>query len=150
MRDLDALFAPVVESMGYELVGTEFTTQGRRGVLRVYIDKEDGITVDDCGKVSYQLSGLLDVEDPVPGAYNLEVSSPGLDRPLFKAADYERFAGERVKIRLHAPMNGRRKQAGVLKGMEDDKVLLDTEDGAVSIALGDIKQARLVPDFNGS
>ncbi|MGB1110846.1 MAG: ribosome maturation factor RimP, partial [Gammaproteobacteria bacterium] len=149
-RDLDALFAPVVESMGYELVGTEFTTQGRRGVLRVYIDKEDGITVDDCGKVSYQLSGLLDVEDPVPGAYNLEVSSPGLDRPLFKAADYERFAGERVKIRLHAPMNGRRKQAGVLKGMEDDKVLLDTEDGAVSIALGDIKQARLVPDFNGS
>lgn len=148
MRDLDALIGPVVESMGYELVGVEFTAQGRRGILRIYIDKEGGITVDDCGRVSYQVSGVLDVEDPIQGAYNLEVSSPGLDRPLFKAADYERYAGQPVVIRLHAPQNGRRKLKGVLKGIEDDRVCIENDAGEeITVSLGDIKQGRLDPEF---
>ncbi|MCF6231078.1 MAG: ribosome maturation factor RimP, partial [Gammaproteobacteria bacterium] len=108
------IITPVVEALGYELVGIEYISQGKHSVLRLYIDSEKGIVVDDCAEISHQVSGVLDVEDPIRGVYHLEVSSPGLDRPLFNEEHYERFTGHQVKIQLTAPLNGRRKFQGVL------------------------------------
>lgn len=142
------MLEPVVVAMGYELVGIEYHGRGRHGLLRIYIDKPEGITVDDCSAVSHQVSGVLDVEDPIPGRYSLEISSPGLDRPLFKAGHFERFAGETVKLRLSAPRNGQRKFEGLLMGMRDDDVVLRMEDGSeLGLPLKDIESARLVPRF---
>jgi len=121
---------------------------GRRGLLRVYIDSEDGISIDDCQAVSHQVSGLLDVEDPIPGQYSLEVSSPGLDRPLFRAADFERFAGHEVRLRLVAPVEGRRKFRGVLVGLRDGRVVVQVEEQELVVALEEIDEARLVPDYD--
>ena len=96
---LGKMLEPGIRSMGYELVGIEYQTGGKGGgLLRVYIDSEQGISADDCQKVSYQVSGVLDVEDPIPGHYTLEVSSPGLDRLLFRAEDFDRFAGQLIKL----------------------------------------------------
>ena len=114
----------------------------------MYIDSESGVTVDDCARVSYQVSGVLDVEDPIPGNYQLEISSPGLDRPLFRARDYERFAGQLVFVRLRQPLNGRRRFKGRLEGLHDQDVVLELEDGAhVQLPLVAIEQAHLVPEF---
>ncbi len=138
---------PVVESLGYELVGVEYLSQGRDGLLRVYIDAEDGIKVEDCQRVSHQLSGVLDVEDVIKGHYSLEISSPGLDRPLFNAAQFERFAGSEVKLRLEAPLDGRRKFRGTLLGVEDGEVRLRVDGEEVRIPLVSIDKANLVPQF---
>jgi ribosome maturation factor RimP len=144
---LEVLFTPVVSAMGYELVGVEYQLRGRQGLLRVYIDKPSGITLDDCERVSHQVSGLLDVEDPIAGHYTLEVSSPGLDRPLFKAEDFERFAGSTVRLRLDPSLAGRRNMTGSLDGLEGDAAVI-VEDGVRhTIPLRQIKQARLVPQF---
>jgi len=142
---LRQLFEPVVGAMGYELVGVECTGIGHSGMLRVYVDKKGGITVDDCQKVSYQLSGLLDVEDPIHGSYTLEISSPGLDRPLFQAQDFDRFAGELVRIRLDGPLNGQRKYVGKLHGMQGDNVAIEVDGIELHVPLSHIAQARLVP-----
>ena len=145
---LVALVGRTVEPMGYELVGVEYFSRGRAGrLLRVYIDREGGITVDDCATVSRQLSAMLDVEDPIAENYELEVSSPGLDRPLFRREDFVRFAGERVRIRLSRPLEGRRNFEGILKGMTDGSVELAVEDKAFHLMLDDIDSARLVPGF---
>ncbi|HHH48156.1 MAG TPA: ribosome maturation factor RimP [Gammaproteobacteria bacterium] len=138
---------PVVESLGYELVGVEYLSQGRDGLLRVYIDAEDGIKVEDCQRVSHQLSGVLDVEDVIKGHYSLEISSPGLDRPLFNAAQFERFAGSEVKLRLEAPLDGRRKFRGTLLGVEDGEVRLRVDGEEVRIPLVSVDKANLVPQF---
>ncbi len=144
---LHTLIEPVVTQLGYEFVGVEFTGSNR-GLLRVYIDQEAGITVDDCSKVSYQVSGLLDVEDPISGQYSLEVSSPGLDRPLFKSEDYDRFSGQQASIRLYAPVEGQRKFKGVIRGIRDNQVVLMTEENAeLQFSLDQIEKARLVPDY---
>jgi len=138
----------VVEPMGYELVGVKFFQRGQRGaVLRVYIDHEKGITLDDCGAVSHQLSGVLDVEDPVPGHYDLEVSSPGLDRPLFDLAHYERFRGHKASLRLGAKLDGRRNYAGEIAGVRGDDVLLKIDGETRSFPLTLIESAHLVPEF---
>ena len=145
--ELRELIEPAVTALGYELVGVEFT-HGKTGVLRVYIDHPEGIGVDDCEAVSHQVSGILDVEDPIRGRYTLEVSSPGLDRPLYRARDFERFAGSEVNLRLLAPLEGRRKFTGVLNGMRDGRVVLQmNDDEELVVALDEIDQARLVPDF---
>ena len=136
--NLRRLFEPVVGSMGFELVGVECTGLGHSGLVRVYLDKKDGITADDCRKVSYQLSGLLDVEDPVPGEYTLEVSSPGLDRLLFQARDFERFVNEMVRIQLDVPRDGRRKFKGVLKGMRGSDVVIEVDGEEQVVALQNI------------
>jgi len=136
-----------VRGLGYELVGVEYLPQGRRSLLRIYIDTPDGVTVDDCERVSHQVSGVLDVEDPIHGQYVLEVSSPGLDRPLFTEEHYRRFAGSRVKLRVSPPLDGRRNFTGVLKGIHDDKVVLVHEDGEWVIPLDHVEQARLIPDI---
>ncbi|UCE75730.1 MAG: ribosome maturation factor RimP [Gammaproteobacteria bacterium] len=145
--ELRKLLEPAVSALGFELVGVEFVS-GRRGLLRVYIDSEDGISIDDCQAVSHQVSGLLDVEDPIPGQYSLEVSSPGLDRPLFRAADFERFAGHEVRLRLVAPVEGRRKFRGVLVGLRDGRVVVQVEEQELVVALEEIDEARLVPDYD--
>ena len=113
----------------------------------MYIDSEQGITVDDCQKVSYQVSGVLDVNDPIPGHYTLEVSSPGMDRLLFRPDDYRRFAGSLVKLRLAYPVEGRRKFTGRLQGLEDGNVLLELDGEQLSLPLDQVDQARLVPEY---
>jgi ribosome maturation factor RimP len=138
---------PAVTGLGYELVGVEYHPQPRNGLLRVYIDQPEGITVDDCERVSHQLSGVLDVEDPIRGHYTLEVSSPGLDRPLFTVEQFERFAGNRVRIRLSAPLAGRRNFSGRLCGVENDNVVVEVDGDETRLPLDSIEQARLVPEF---
>lgn len=136
-----------VRGLGYELVGVEYLPQGRRSLLRIYIDTPAGVTVDDCERVSHQVSGALDVDDPIHGGYTLEVSSPGLDRPLFTAEHYSRFAGSRIKLRLSQPLEGRRNFSGVVRGLRDNAVILVQEDGEVEIPLHHIEQARLIPEL---
>lgn len=140
--------AAAVRGLGYELVGVEHLPQGRHSVLRVYIDTAAGVTVEDCERVSRQVSGVLDVEDLVRGHYVLEVSSPGLDRPLFTAEHYERFVGCKVKLRLSLPIAGRRNFSGLLRGVQDDQVIVAVDDGEeMRFSLENIDQARLVPEF---
>ena len=134
--------------MGYELVGIEYRAHGRNGVLSVYIDARSGVTLEDCERVSYQVSGLLDVEDPISGRYTLEVSSPGLDRPLFSKEHFVRFAGRRVRIQLHTPLEGRRKFTGILHGMRGEQEVVIEQDGTeLCLPLEWIKLARLVPEL---
>ena len=144
--ELRELLEPAVTVMGFELVGVEFIP-GRRGLLRLYIDGENGVTVDDCQAVSHQVSGVLDVEDPIRGQYSLEISSPGLDRPLFRATDFERFAGQEIRVRLTAPRDGRRKFRGVLLGLRDGRVVMKVDDQELLVSLDEIDEARLVPDY---
>jgi ribosome maturation factor RimP len=136
-----------VEPLGFELVGVEYMALGSRHVLRIYIDHAEGIDVDDCARVSHQVSGVLDVEDPIPGEYDLEVSSPGLDRPLFTEEHFARFAGADVNIRLHAKLQGRRRFGGRLLGVEDGEVLVEVDGETFRLPLANIEQARLVPQF---
>ncbi len=144
---LHRLLQPVVEMLGYEPVGIEYFPSGHQHILRVYIDKEEGITLEDCEQVSHQVSALLDVEDPIRGRYTLEVSSPGLDRPLFTPEHFARFRGRRVKVRLMAARNGRRNYKGLLQGMDDGKVRLEVDGEELRLPLKDIERARLVPDL---
>jgi len=145
---IETLVRGVVEPMGYELVGVELTSGPRGGeLLRVYIDREGGILLDDCATVSHQLSGVLDVEDPIRGEYALEVSSPGLARPLFELAHFARFAGSQVKLKLGAPLDGQRNFKGVLAGVEGDEVLLQVDGELLRIDFGQIDSAKLVPEF---
>ncbi|HKJ94613.1 MAG TPA: ribosome maturation factor RimP [Gammaproteobacteria bacterium] len=141
---LTDMLEPVVEGLGYELVGLEYHPNRKNGLLRIYIDHADGVGVDDCATVSHQVSGVLDVEDPIPGEYNLEVSSPGLDRPVFKAGDFDRFAGEIVRIRLRGTLDGRRKFHGVLRGLDGDAVVVEETDGATArIPLEQVDKAHI-------
>lgn len=145
---LGEMLEPAIASLGYELVGVEYQTGGKGGgLLRVYIDSEQGVTVDDCQKVSYQVSGVLDVNNPIPGHYTLEVSSPGMDRLLFKPEDYRRFAGSLVKLRLGYPIEGQRKFKGRLQGLDGGNVVIEQDGEQLSLPLDQIEQARLVPEY---
>jgi ribosome maturation factor RimP len=142
---LTRLIEPIVAQLGYELVGIEFDARVR--VLRVYIDQASGIVVDDCSRVSYQLSGMLDVEDPIPGQYQLEVSSPGIDRPLFTLTHFQRFIGSVASIHLRRPVGNRRRVKGRLAGVEGDDILVEEETGTLRLPFDAIDRARLVPEF---
>ena len=146
--NIQAVVAPVVESLGYELVGVEYLMQGHHGLLRVYIDTEDGVTLDDCSRVSHQLSGVLDVEDVIRGSYQLEISSPGLDRPLFTKEHFQRFTGHKAKLKLSVPLNGQRKFRGTLCGVENDQLVLDTGEEELRLPLSSIDKANLIPEFS--
>ena len=148
-QQLENMLEPVVISMGYEFVGLEYLSQGRHSVLRVYIDSVKGISVDDCADVSYQLSAVLDVEDPIHGEYNLEVSSPGLDRPLFKLAHYEQFIGEEVKFRTHRPQTskGQRKFKGIIEAVHNQSIIFSIEGESLSIPFDEIDKAHIVAKF---
>ena len=138
-----ALLAPTVEAMGYELWGIEHRTQGRHSLLRLYIDAEQGITVDDCAEVSRQVSGVLDVEDPINGEYTLEVSSPGVDRLLFDLAHYSLYVGEWIELRLRVPHEGRRKFKGTLKGIEGEDVVVQIDDHEFLLPHSAIEKAQV-------
>jgi ribosome maturation factor RimP len=140
------LIEPVVSGLGYELVGVEF--DGRQRLLRVYIDHPEGITLDDCSKVSYQVSGVLDVEDPIPGRYQLEISSPGLDRPLFAREHFERFKGEMVRLQLARAIGGRRRFKARLLGLDGEDVVLQDGEETFRIPYDSIEKARLSPEFD--
>ncbi len=141
------LTAPV-EALGFELVGLEFVRAGKHSTLRVYIDHEDGISVDHCAEVSHQISAVMDVEDPIANEYNLEVSSPGLDRPLFKESHYQSLVGETISLRLRVPMDNRRNFKGTLKAVEAGIVTLNVDGQDYDLALSNIEKANLVPNFD--
>ena len=148
---LTALIEPAVVGLGYELLGIEYLRQGRHSLLRIYIDAVAGesIMLEDCQRISHQISGVLDVEDPIRGHYTLEVSSPGLDRPLFKRHHYERFLGSRVCVRLHVPQQGQRNFTGILDHLEGEHIYLrDVEqDRMIELAFAAIAKANLVPEI---
>ncbi|EQB8433626.1 ribosome maturation factor RimP [Pseudomonas aeruginosa] len=148
LEQLQALLAPVVEALGYECWGVEFISQGRHSVLRVYIDRPEGILIDDCEAVSRQVSGILDVEDPISGEYTLEVSSPGMDRPLFTLEQFAKHAGEQVKIRLRSPYEGRRNYQGILRGVEEQDVVVLGDDHEYLLPIDSIDKANIIPRFD--
>jgi len=144
---LKELLAPVVESMGFTFWGLEFLPNGKRSMLRVFIDKPDGITVDHCAEVSRQLSAVLDVEDPITQEYTLEVSSPGMDRPLFTSEQYLQYANHIIEMRLRMPFEGRRKFKGQLIGIEQGDVVLVVDEHEYLLPLELIEKANVVPQF---
>lgn len=148
LEQLQALLAPVVEALGYQCWGIEFISQGRHSLLRVYIDHANGILIDDCEKVSRQVSAVLDVEDPVSGEYTLEVSSPGMDRPLFTLEQFAAHAGEQVKIRLRFPYEGRRNFQGLLRGVEEQDVVVQVEQHEYLLPIDSIDKANIIPRFD--
>jgi len=141
------LLAPEVEALGYELVELDAPAPGGTGTLRIYIDREDGIGLDDCEKVSHRVSGLLDVEDLIHGHYVLEVSSPGLDRPLRTEEHFRRQGGMLVKIVMAAGRPGRRRYKGRVGSVEDGVINIEVDGEQVSLPLSEIESARLVPEF---
>ena len=145
---LETLLKPSIDALGYELVAIEMTNTGGGEVLRIYIDQDTGITVDDCARVSRQVSAVLEVEDPVSGAYALEVSSPGLDRPLVKPADFKRFEGDQVKIRIYEPVLGRRNFTGKLVAAENEFVVVEVDNEQYELPYLNIDKARRVPEFS--
>jgi ribosome maturation factor RimP len=147
LEQLQALLAPVIEALGYQCWGIEFLAQGKHSLLRVYIDHENGIQIDDCEKVSRQLSGILDVEDPIAVEYTLEVSSPGMDRPLFSIEQFAFHAGEQVNIKLRTPFDGRRNFKGLLRGVEEQDVVVLVEDHEYLLPIDSIDKANIIPRF---
>lgn len=147
---LEGLIRPVVEGLGFQFWGMEYLSQGKDSVLRIFIETEDekGIDVEDCAQVSRQVSSILDVEDPIAGEYNLEVSSPGLDRPLFELAQYKAYVGAVISLRLRVPFDGRRKFKGLLVDIENEEdvvIRVDQEEYLLPIDL--IEKANVVPQF---
>lgn len=143
-RNIEALLAPVVEGMGYRLVRLSFSG-GSRGTLQVMAERPDGsMSVDDCASLSRELSAVLDIEDPIAGEYTLEVSSPGIDRPLTRLEDFETYRGFEAKLVTAAPIDGRKRFRGVLEGLEDGNIILGTEEGPVAIPFAGVAKAKLV------
>jgi ribosome maturation factor RimP len=145
---LMGLLEPTVSALGYELLGVEYLGQGIHSRLRVFIDSPNGIGLEDCETVSHQVSGVLDVDDPIRGQYSLEVSSPGLDRPLFRPEHFARFVGHRVKLRLHQPRNGQRNFHGRIASVENGQIYISMDDGdQLALSMEEIEKANLVPEF---
>ncbi|PID66877.1 MAG: ribosome maturation factor RimP [Gammaproteobacteria bacterium] len=145
---LAALLLPCVEALGYELVGVEYHPNSVNSLLRVYIDKAGGIELDDCVAVNEQVSGILDVEDPISGKYTLEISSPGLDRPLFNLADFRRFIGSQAKIRLSRPIGKQRNFKAEIIAVNDHLITVQEADGKqTELDFNYIEVTRLIPSF---
>ena len=144
-QQIAQMLESTVEALGFELWGLEYLSQGRHTLLRLFIDSENGISVDDCALVSQQVSSVLDVEDPISGDYTLEVSSPGMDRLLFKLEQFPAYLGETVELRLRAPFEGRRKYKGTLKGIEGEDVVVQVDDHEYLIPHSAIDKARIQP-----
>ena len=146
--ELNALLQPLVEELGYEFVGLEYSSNPKQAVLRIYIDHEGGVDLDDCSKVSHELAGLLDVEDPISGHYNLEISSPGLDRLLFTREQFARFTGQQAQVSLYAPEAGRRNFKGRILGVAADNLKMEQDGVEIALNFNNIAKARLVPDYD--
>lgn len=146
-QKLTDMLRPAVEETGKSLLGIEFISAGNNSVLRLFIDHEDGINVDDCAEVSRQVGAILDVEDPISSEYNLEVSSPGIDKPLFELEHFQRVIGETVNVRLSMPINGRRKFKGTLVTIEKDMLVINVDGIDYDITFNNIDKANLVAQF---
>lgn len=141
------LIEPIVEGLGYECVGIEYNPHPKNGLLRIYIDSAQGVLIEDCSQVSHQVSGVLDVEDPIQGNYQLEVSSPGDDRPLFKITQFEKFIGTFVTVNLFKPIDKRRKITGQIIKVEGDHIFLQEGEQVFEISFQAMSKARLVPEY---
>ena len=156
LTQIETLILPILDDLGYELVDLQLQQDGKQLALRIFVDKPPGITLDDCVEVSREVSAILEVEDPIRSAYRLEVSSPGLDRPLKKSTDFERFAGKKVRLKsknlIDPDQRGttRKTFVGTLLGFEDDNVrleLTDKQGGVIAIPLADLDKANLEEEF---
>jgi ribosome maturation factor RimP len=147
-EQIQALLAPTVASLGLELLGVEFVPSGHSALLRLYIDAPGRhVGIEDCEAASREVSALLDVEDPISSEYTLEVSSPGVDRPLFSVEQFARFIGEQAKVTLRLPQDGRRRINGRILAAAEGRITLAGDEGEWSVAMENIEKARLVPDF---
>jgi len=150
---ISTLLAPTVESLGLQLLGIEYLSAPGGAVLRLYIDVPEGeaeartVTIEDCESVSREVSAQLDVEDPISANYTLEVSSPGVDRPLFDAAQFSRFTGERAKVGLKLPQDGRRRLTGTIVSVDAGTIVFDVDGAPIEVSVDNIDKARLVPDW---
>jgi len=147
VRKLNELLQPLVEDLGYEFVGLEYNSSAKHSVLRIYIDHESGVGIEDCEIVSREVAALLDVKDPIRSQYNLEVSSPGLARPLFTAAHYREFIGHAAQINLFAPLDGRRKFSGQILSVEENAVTIEQDGSEVTLDIDNVVKAKLIPDY---
>ena len=138
------LIEPTVLAMGLQLWGIDLSQRGKYSILRIYIEREEGVTITDCEKVSRQVSAILDMEDPIAGEYTLEVSSPGLDRPLFTSEQFGRFIGSDVKVRLLHPVDGRRKLNGSIENVSGDEIMLSVDGEGFRLQHTDIEKANVV------
>lgn len=143
---LRELLEPTITALGYEFLGCIYMPQGHRSLLRIYIDKMQGITLADCELVSRQVSAVLDVEDPLSGTYTLEVSSPGEDRPLFQQGHFKRYLGARIQLRLQVPINKQRRLIGVLTKVDDEGITLLVDEQEFKLTWAGIARANLLPD----
>lgn len=154
MRKIDPILyermTTLVSGMGYELVGCEVLSQPGSMLFRIYIDSEKGVKVDDCSRVSRQIGAMMDVDGPFQGKYHLEVSSPGIDRPLFEPAHFRKYVGKRIKVRLYTPVNQQRKYNGMLKQVEGEEItiLVDTSEQEVKLSFSNIEKANLIGDID--
>jgi ribosome maturation factor RimP len=141
------LIAPAVAALGYECLGIDYSPSRGSSLLRIYIDRPEGIVVEDCEAVSREVEALLDVNDPIAGHYTLEVSSPGVDRPLFTPGQFARFVGENAAVTLLAPVEGRRRLQGAIRAVDGERIVLEVDGAEIAIEHGDVQKARLVPDW---
>ncbi len=142
--DLEKLLQPIVNQLGYELWGCDYLQQGKHSLLRIYIDKEDGIGVADCELVSRDVSTMLDVEDPITGNYSLEISSPGIPRPLFYKEQFDRYIGSEVELKLYKPLDGSRKVIGTICSTDSETLIIDLGDSQKNILFSQIVKANLI------
>lgn len=147
LQKLNELLQPLVEDLGYEFIGLEYNPNPKHSVLRIYIDHENGVGIQDCETVSRETAALLDVKDPIRSRYNLEVSSPGLDRPLFTPAHYSEFIGSEVQINLYGPQDGRRKFSGPILSAGESSVNIEQDGSEVTLEYDSIAKAKLIPDY---
>ncbi|MFT6528920.1 MAG: ribosome maturation factor RimP [Psychrosphaera sp.] len=141
------MLTPAVSALGFDLLGIEFVRAGSHSTLRIFIDHENGITVDNCADVSRQASAILDVEDPITNEYSLEVSSPGVDRPLFTLAHFAAVVGEEVSVKLNVPQDGRRNFKGTLVSIEDDMINVEVDNQVFSLLIDNVSKANLIAKF---
>lgn len=146
-QKLTDMLRPAVEETGKELWGVEFISAGNNSVLRLFINHENGIDVDDCAEVSRQVGAILDVEDPISSEYNLEVSSPGVDRPLFELSHFQQVIGETINVKLSMPLNGRRKFKGILAAIENDTLIVEVDAIDYELVINNVDKANLVARF---
>ena len=141
---LESLFAPIVQGLGFSLWGVALRSSQYHALVRIFIDHDDGITVDNCSEVSHQLSGILDVEDPISVAYTLEVSSPGLERPLMKLEHFQQYVGHTIKVRLSWAVQERKNFLGTLAKIDDEDITMEVDGEIIEFPLNAVKRANLI------